>query len=196
MLNTVKALVLNVFMPTVILSMCQTEVKFYLDTGAEVNVMDEKHYKKLVIRPKLQRCNKALYGYSNHEPVPISTIGEFNTRVLYGQHYHSITFVVTSGNGGNLLSYESAVKLGVMSRIKTVTNNKQYEKWMQKYPNLFIGKVGLLKNFEAKLHIDPSVHPRREKLRHIPFHLRDQVALEIKDMLEQDLIEPVVGPTP
>jgi hypothetical protein len=33
-INSVKALVLSIFMPTVILSMCQTNVKFYVDTGA------------------------------------------------------------------------------------------------------------------------------------------------------------------
>ena len=104
-------------MPIVVLSMCQSNVKFYVDTGAEVNVMDEKSYNKLALRPKLNHCSKSLYGYSNHEPTPIQTIGEFKTRVLYGQEYRSITFVVTVGNGGNLLSYESAIDLRVMNRI-------------------------------------------------------------------------------
>ena len=64
------------------------------------------------------------------------------------------------------------------------------------FPELFTGKVGLYKNFQVKLHIDESIKPRQEKLRHIPFHLREKVEVEMKNMVEQDLIEPVIGPTP
>jgi hypothetical protein len=63
-------------------------------------------------------------------------------------------------------------------------------------PHLFTGKVGKLKDFQAKLHIDTSIKPVQQKLRHIPFHIRDAVEAEIKKMLDQDLIEPIKGPTP
>ena len=60
----------------------------------------------------------------------------------------------------------------------------------------FSGKVGQLKDHMVELHIDENVRPKQQKLRHVPFHQREAVETEIKKMLDQDLIEPVIGPTP
>jgi hypothetical protein len=68
--------------------------------------------------------------------------------------------------------------------------------WKRRLPKLFTGKVGKLKDHMVELHIDEKVTPVQQKLRHVPFHQREAVEMELKMMLEQDLIEPVVGPTP
>jgi hypothetical protein len=65
----------------------------------------------------------------------------------------------------------------------------------RKISNFFTGKVGSFKPYSVKLHIDETISPRQEKLRHVPFHLREKVEMEIKKMLEEDLIEPVSQPT-
>jgi hypothetical protein len=56
--------------------------------------------------------------------------------------------------------------------------------------------VGKFKSEQVKLHIDNTIHPVKAKLRTIPIHLREKVENEIKRMLDNDLIEPVNGPTP
>ena len=127
-INSVKALVLSIFMPTVVLSMCQSNVKFYVDTGSEVNVMDEKSYNKLALRPKLNRCSKILFGYSSQTPTQIKTIGELTTRVLCGREYRS----------SNLLSYKSAIELKVMNPIRTVSTNEEYRRKVPKSIHLQI----------------------------------------------------------
>jgi len=63
------------------------------------------------------------------------------------------------------------------------------------YPGLFSG-VGKLKDYKAKLHIDSDVKPVAQPMRRIPFALRHQVEAEIQNLLDQDIIEPVQGPTP
>ena len=62
------------------------------------------------------------------------------------------------------------------------------------YPKVFTG-VGKLKDFELKLHIDPNVLPVAQKLRQVPFALRDKVKAKIDELLEGDITERVEGPT-
>ena len=61
--------------------------------------------------------------------------------------------------------------------------------------NLFKG-IGKLKDYKLKLHINPEVKPVAQPVRRIPFALRSKVEEEIQKLLEQDIIEPVQGPTP
>lgn len=195
--------VFQTFMPTVLLCMLGSTIKFSIDTGSQVNLIDEHTLQKLKVKPVLRKCMTPLYGYSSN--VPIEVIGKLSTKVQNGPNgkYKSETFIVTKGRAGNLLSYETSVSLDILARINSVdattarykTTNAT-DKWKRKYPDVFRNEVGLHKQFEAEIHIDKTVQPRREKLRHVPFHLRGAVEQEIKAMLDQDLIEPVPGPTP
>ena len=63
----------------------------------------------------------------------------------------------------------------------------------RKYPQLFKG-VGKLKDHQVKLYIDESVRPVAQMNRRVPFHLQDAVEKELKQMLADDIIEPVTGP--
>jgi hypothetical protein len=198
-------------MPHVELDLAQTTVSMAIDTGAEVNILDEATYKRLKMRPILSKSRIKLFGYGSGQ---IQQMGTFNGRVLYRGQYRNLNFIVTNGNNGNLLSYESAVTLGIVPRIcvvKTKTDceldKKQesaskvkrkgrYEDLFSKYPNLFSGKTGVLKNYEVKLHIDESVRPVYQRLRPVPVHLQQAVESELQRMIEEDIIEPVNGPTP
>ncbi|CAF1012738.1 unnamed protein product, partial [Brachionus calyciflorus] len=149
-------------------------IGFTIDTGAEVNIMDEKTFNSLKFKPKLYKSDTTLYGY-----------GQTNC-------------IKTIGN------YMSSVELGIMKRINTINFSKNgsgktdgdFSRYKEKYPSLFTGSIGLLKCCEAKLHIDDSIRPVQQKLRPVPFHLRSLVEAEIQEMIVQDIIEPVQGPTP
>ena len=67
--------------------------------------------------------------------------------------------------------------------------------YVARFPNVFSNRVGKLNNYTLKLFIDKSVRPVAEKHRHIPFHMRQKVAAEIKNMLDDGIIEHVTGPT-
>jgi hypothetical protein len=190
-INAIK----NFFMPLITLLICQTSVSFAIDTGAQVNLIDESTYNKLKIKPKLYKCNTSLYSYNNHKPIDV--IGQFYTRVLLKGIFHKVCFVVVKGSAGNLISYQTSVEMGIVNEIKQIqTDDQKLNKWKSKYPEVFVDKVGKFKNDQVKLHIDKTVQPVKGKLRTVPFHLREKVENEIKKMLENDLIEPVNGPTP
>ncbi|CAF1076837.1 unnamed protein product, partial [Brachionus calyciflorus] len=184
-------------MPLVTLWLGGVSLGFGVDTGTYVNIIDESSFKKLKNRPKLYKSNSKLYAYGQEDC--IGTLGQFKTRIKYNNQYKSVEFVVTRGNFGNLLSYKTCVELGIMAKINTVNGavkDSVKEKFIRKYPQLFSGKVGILKNHQVNLHIDESIKPIQQKLRPVPFHLRPLVEAEIVKMLEQDIIEPVKGPTP
>lgn len=184
------------FMPMITLLVCQSYVKFMVDTGAEINLIDEETFNKLKMKPCLRRSNVSLFSYGSRDK--LKTLGEFNTRISYNGQYRSIQFIVTSGKHGNLLSYQTSVLLGIVNRICSVSGNAnpELERFSRRYPSIFSGKIGLLKNYTAKLHIDKSVKPVQQRLRQVPFHLRPLVEKEIQTMLDNDIIEPVSGPTP
>ena len=46
-----------------------------------------------------------------------------------------------------------------------------------------------------KLHIDPSATPVVQKMRRVPFSLKDKVTAKVNELLEKDIIERVDGPT-
>ena len=63
------------------------------------------------------------------------------------------------------------------------------------YPECFQG-LGKLKNYQAKMYIDPEVRLVAHSPRKIPFSLRSKVQAKIKELLEVDVFEKVDGPTP
>ena len=63
-----------------------------------------------------------------------------------------------------------------------------------KFPGVFSG-VGRLKNYQLELHIDPQVTPVVQKMRRIPFSLKDKVTAKVNELLENDIIERVERPT-
>ena len=63
-----------------------------------------------------------------------------------------------------------------------------------RYPALFRG-VGKLKDFKLTIPIDPDVRPVAQ-VRKIPFALQGLVERKLKELLDQDIIEQVSGPTP
>lgn len=56
--------------------------------------------------------------------------------------------------------------------------------------------IGKLKNYQAKIHLDPNVKPVAQSQRRIPFAMRGKLEAKIQELLKDDIIELVEGPTP
>ena len=84
---------------------------------------------------------------------------------------------VIKGNFGCLLCYQTASALGlVMINInKLQPEYTGHEQLLKEYAHLF-DRIGTLKNFEVKLHIDENVPPVAQSPRGIPFHMRQKVS--------------------
>ena len=75
----------------------------------------------------------------------------------------------------------------------TVQDDLASELKMQ-YPKAFQG-TGKLKDFKLHLHVDPNVPPVAQTLRRVPFALPENVSGKIGELLREDIIERVEGPT-
>jgi hypothetical protein len=60
---------------------------------------------------------------------------------------------------------------------------------------LFQG-IGKLKEYQMKLNIDPQVRPVAQSVRRTAFSLRGKIEEKLDELLREDIIEKVDGPTP
>ena len=56
---------------------------------------------------------------------------------------------------------------------------------------MFLGGLGTLKGFKAKIYVDPDTPPRFNPARSVPYSLRDKVEKELQRLQEEGTIEPV-----
>ena len=214
--NMVRSSLANSFMPLITLLICGSQVDMNIDTGSQVNIIDEDTFRRLANKPELQHATTTLYGYNS--TTPISTLGQFTSSVRASQTNNeaNLRFIVTQGSAGNLLTYRSATQLNAIGRIGNITeerastndtsstpadnstrhDNKAFEIVKNKFPDLFTGQVGCFNQYSVQLHIDTSIAPVREPMRTVAIPLRKAVTKELQSMLDQDIIEPAHGPTP
>ena len=85
-----------------------------VDTGADVNCMNEKTFKKLFPKVKLSVCPHEIQNFGN-SVADISILGQFCTYLqLRGEKYLN-TFIVTNANDcPNLLSHGATFGMGVL----------------------------------------------------------------------------------
>ena len=183
--------------PVVSVKINNATVEMIVDTGASIDILDEKTYGKVnhLKDIKLQTTTKRLFAYGS-EP-QLEVIGKFEATIEFQKCCRTSIIHVLRGNHGSLLSYRTAVNLGVVDITVNKVNHKpqKHEQLMQQYPSLFKG-IGKLKGVQVKLHIDKKVNPVAQPPRRIPFHLRKKVEKELEHLEEQGIIEKVEDPTP
>ena len=85
-----------------------------VDTGADVNCMNEKTFKKLFPKVKLSACPREIQNFGN-SVADISTLGQFHTYLQFRGEKYLNTFIVTYANDcPNLLSHGATFRMGVL----------------------------------------------------------------------------------
>ena len=85
-----------------------------VDTGADVNCMSEKTFKKLFPKVKLSVCPHEIQNFGN-SVADISILGQFRTYFQFRGEKYLNTFIVTNANDRpNLLSHGVAFRMGVL----------------------------------------------------------------------------------
>ena len=62
---------------------------------------------------------------------------------------------------------------------------------LDKYPDVTKPSMGKIKNYEARLHIDPTVDPLFYKARPVPYNLWQKLDEEFDRLLREDIMEPI-----
>ena len=85
-----------------------------VDTGADVNCMNEKTFKKLFPKVKLDVCPYEIQNFGN-STADISILGQFPTYLWFRGKKYLNTFIVTNANDcPNLLSHGATFRMGVL----------------------------------------------------------------------------------
>ena len=85
-----------------------------VDTGTDVNCMNEKTFKKLVPKVKLSVCPYEIQNFGNLT-ADISILGQFRTYLQFRGEKYLNTFIVTNANDcPNLLSHGATFRMGVL----------------------------------------------------------------------------------
>ena len=184
--------------------MCQVQVngkvvEMMIDTGASVNLLDEATFHRIDCGNKLlEHAHSKIYSYGFDTPLPL--LGTPSRTITSSSNSTTTQLHVVKRNMGNLLSYNTAQKLGLITisvNTTTVTDmNKNSPESLQEEFECLFGGIGRLRNKIVRLHVDPDMTPRQQPHRRIPFHVRGDVEKELERLETLDIIERVEGPTP
>ena len=85
-----------------------------VDTGADVNCMNEKTFKRLFPKVKLSVCPHEIQNFGN-SVADIPILGQFRTYLQFRGEKYLNTFIVTNANDcPNLLSHGATFRMGVL----------------------------------------------------------------------------------
>ena len=85
-----------------------------VDTGADVNCMNEKTFKKLFPEVKLSACPHEIQNFGN-SIADISVLGQFHTYLQFREEKYLNTFIITNVNDcPNLLSHGATFRMDVL----------------------------------------------------------------------------------
>ena len=85
-----------------------------VDTGADVNCMNEKTFRRLFPKVKLSVCPYEIQNFGN-STADISILGQFCTYLQFRGEKYLNTFIVTNANDcPNLLSHGATFRMGVL----------------------------------------------------------------------------------
>ena len=183
-----------------------------IDSGASVNVLDSQAFHRFR-DVSLLKTDLRVFPYGSPTPVPVK--GTFDTRVSSDSTGLSTVarfVVVENETAGSLLGKDTAISLGLLRvgpvepvEVRSVAHglpgtdvparSPRVDQLVTQYASIFEG-VGKLKNYQLKIHTDPTVTPVAQPLRRTPFHIRKDVEHKLQQLADLDIIEDAEGPTP
>ena len=173
-------------------------VTIMADSGASINILDEKEYRRLPSCPKLEPSSVKIYGYQSK--VTLGVFGKYSTTLESETKKLRAKFYVVKGSSGSLLSWKTSQDLSLLQTVQQVKLLPSKLEagtplgLLAKYDDLFHG-LGKLKNYQIKLHIDEEVPPVAQPHRRVPFHVRKQLEVQLRRDEELIVIERIEGPT-
>ena len=162
-----------------------------LDTGASVTLISESVFNKLCLDKPLRLSSSRLSTYSG-ERLPV--LGQLQVNVTCGDQQGRLPLHVVAGHGSSLLGRDWLRTLRLdWNCIRQVqsTVNTNLHSLLQKHQAVFDDQLGLLKGFEANIHVDPTAKPVFCRARSVPYSMKLKVEEALDRLVKDEVIEPV-----
>jgi hypothetical protein len=173
------------------------KAEILIDSGSPIPIIQEGTFNSLGKAAELRETNLRIFGYGSTNPIKMlgEAILTFSTEE--GKEVRALAYVA-SGNYGNILDTKTAGLLGLLVEDWHVTRDPDKNNLntiginlRNSYPNVFSGRIGCLKQFEATIHVNANIPPVTNQYRPVPYHQREPVEQELNRMIEAHIIEPV-----
>ncbi len=106
---------------TIAININAVPIKFQIDSGADVNIIDEDSFSKLKGKVTLKKYNARLFAYNSTSPLALLH-GKFTAAIYTKKRYDMADFYVVKGSqsSGCQLGSTSAMNLGILRIINQV----------------------------------------------------------------------------
>ena len=170
--------VINTAPWTIMLPTGGSQVKYKVDTGADVTLMDANTYKNLPQKPPISPTNAKLMSPGGR----VACLGEFVAHVPFKDKKYNFKVVVAHCNS-NLLGRSVASQMGIIIRADTVQEQ-------------VFGPCGLMDTDPVKIHLRDDAKPYCVNVaRRVPFPILQKVKDELNRLRDHGVIEPVQEPS-
>ena len=179
--------------PRIMIDILGSTIEAGIDTQASINAISKQTFDKMTIKPELKFDNTIVYSFDGKKPM--KSLGKFISIVKANRKAVKAEFLVFDDVRDNLLSYQTSRDLELVKLTFALESKEDvfHKNVVAKFPDLFSGKIGRLKDYKLKFHINKDIKPIIQKERKIPFHLKEAIEKAIDDMIVDDIIEPVSG---
>lgn len=172
------------------LTILHVPLRFLVDSGAQVSTMNFSTYSRWLSSIPLVRAASRLKAYNGE---PIGVRGEISASVAFGgQSVTAVFFVVSAGE--NILGLDLMAGLGLIINARErscVSQDSSVSSVEKDFPKVFKNELGLARGFVHKVNVNPKVLPKQQKLRRLPFAIREKVKKLIDEMERDGVIERV-----
>ena len=164
-------------------------VQMLLDTGSIATIVPKSVFHDMFSEINLQSPPDILVSYDQQ---PLSVIGGVQAKlVVQGSSCETFVYIVEKGQA--ILGLEALRKLHLSLPLHQVTSTSHVpQDLLNKFPQVFHGDISKpAKGFMHAPKVDDSIPPVAQRLRRLPFSVRDNVKKELLALEEKGIIERV-----
>ena len=166
----------------------RTAIKFQIDTGASISVMNKKTFVEKVNIP-LKPSSKVLKTYTGEN---VQICGEAEVVVTEDGKTATLPLVVVERGGLPLLGRDWIQHLQVDLRINTIdSHDKKLQKLLEDHNSVFKSAAGCLLDVKVTLYSKPDTTPKFYRARQPPHALREAMEEELSRLQRDGIVEPV-----
>ena len=148
------------------------DIEFEIDTGSQANILPYKLYKKLKNKHPLEKTKKKLTSFTGHK---LQVLGETKATVMGKVIPFYVVKPTRNLKTGSILGFKASTDLKII-QVLVASLKLDSENIEKQFPDQF-GTLGCLGE-PYKLKLDPSVEPKIDGMRKIPFALKNRKVLQ------------------